>query len=438
MTIEAIETLLLALTMSSTTYTYSTQTISNTSISPKDGASFICENLTNFKNYYNEIYDTKLEATGVENLIPLTIENEGKTFDGILIDFNDNKGYVTIGYDYELYDIVESGDQPFGKHTNDKPLFSTTCGYFYYDEDYSDWLSVVEDNNSIEKDWKNIELNKTYSGQEKDYTGNGKIEDASAYVNDKYGSGYKLDSYNSLNMNEAYTQWDLSVYKTVEKDSSTSSEGNCWMVSAYNVLNFLAQNYYQKMYKPNKIEYIAKDNEPNIYKKHFDDSGKCVKQITNSKGELVDKWILNNENSFPELYTEERSFVDDFYGKCDGGTTWQTENIINRMVKKYNYDTLLTNRTYFWGYYANTVPSKIDNNLPCIWSTSNDTYGAHSMTVCGYKYFKKTTGFWIFKSHKYKLFYELKDGHADDGKSRYFDVSGHVGFTCITFIDIKD
>lgn len=433
------EVLLAMITLGSTIYIGNiyeniTQTTSAPSVSSLEGAKYICDNFSAFKGYYNEIYDDKLTATSIENLIPLSIENEGNSFDGILLDLNDSNGYITIGYDYEIYDVEVSGNQPFGDHKKDKPVFSTTCGYFYYDDKCSNWISVINGNNSLEVDWENIELNqKTYAGQEENKTGCGEINDPYLYVNDKYGSGFKLDESNSLKM-KGYKQTNLSAYWSYKKDGEDQySEGNCWMVSAYNVLNFLAQEYYTDMYKPDETKYDAQNEEPNIYKKHFDEDRKCKETIKTNDGKIIDKWKLTN-HEFPKLYAEERELVDSLYGKCDGGATWQTNNIIHQMTQKYGYKTY-ENSTYLWEFYANQVPSKIDKNLPCLWSTATGTYGSHSMAVCGYKYYKKITSFWFFKSYKYKLFYELKDGYSE--VSRYYDVSGNFGFACITFIDIK-
>ena len=68
-----------------------------------------------------------------------------------------------------------------------------------------------------------------------------------------------------------------------------------------------------------------------------------------------------------------------------------------------------------------------------IWSTSNDTYGSHTMAGCGYRLYSRRAGFWIFTHDEYKLFFELRDGHSDE--PRYYDVQGHVGLSAIIFLN---
>lgn len=450
MTIQALKLLLLSLSLSSSTIQtiYSnTSNISNqyiesgfdssSSITPIKGAELICDNLTKFENYYNEIFPNsdKLIATSIENFIPLFIECEGSQIEGILIDLNDANGYITIGYDYEILDIQGKGNQPFYDYPGYKYFFSVTNGYSYYDSQIDEWLSVYQDNNSEEKDWNNIELNsRTYDGQLKDQTGNGKIFDTNKYVYDKYGYGYGLNRSASLSM-DGFSQDELSVYYSIGTDNIEKTEGNCWIVSAFNVLQYLATVNLTNMYfsKNDKVDYNAKKEEPNIYSKHFDSNDRSKETVKiKSTDEIKDKWKLSN-NKFPKLYYDVRNFVEKTYKKCDGGYVWETANIVKQIANQYNYNISYKN-CYRWGAYVDKVKNKIDLGIPCIWSTSNDTYGAHSMAVCGYKYYKKTTKFWFFTYSTYKLFFELRDGHSKD--DRYFDVSGHIGFSCLTFFNL--
>ena len=90
-----------------------------------------------------------------------------------------------------------------------------------------------------------------YDGQEADQKGCGKIIDTDLYVKDKYGSGWRLSNNKSLSMN-GYSQWNMSCYRkhNIENDklsSKTSSEGNCWVISAYTVLQYMADNYWTDM-----------------------------------------------------------------------------------------------------------------------------------------------------------------------------------------------
>lgn len=131
---------------------------------------------------------------------------------------NDEYGYITIGCDYEIFDIQVKGNQPFFDYLGYDYFFSTSTGYSYFDTKINDWSSINKDNNSDQNDWKNIDLSQgSYKGQEAGQTGNGKIADIKEYVLDKYGSGYSLVSSRSLDMN-LYLQYDLSIYHTIKED----------------------------------------------------------------------------------------------------------------------------------------------------------------------------------------------------------------------------
>ncbi len=345
---------------------------------------------------------------------------------------NDENGYITIGYDYKIFDIQVKGNQPFFDYPGYDYFFSTSTGYSYYDTKIKDWSSINKDNNSNQNDWKNIDLSQgLYKDQEAGQTGNGKITDIKEYVLDKYGSGYSLVRSRSLDM-DLYLQYDLSIYHTIKDDGYFYSEGNCWIIFAFHVLQYLAKTKYTDMYSDDIVTYDAKNEEQDIYSKHFDENGNCKEKTTKYDGTIVDKWVLN-ETVFPKFYTEVRRFINSEFKKCDGGTEAETSYIVKRIAKNYGH-TIDYENHYRWGAYTNYIKYKIDSNIPCIWSTTNDTYGAHSMAVCGYKYYKKTTKFWSFNFSTYKLFYELRDGHLE--KPTYYDISSHIGISCLTFLKL--
>ena len=141
------------------------------------------------------------------------------------------------------------------------------------------------------------------------------------------------------------------------------------------------------------------------------------------------------------MYTDVRRYVDKKFKQVnDGGTIYQTSEIIEAIANQYGHYVNAVEHV-LWGLYTDTVSWKIDCGYPSLWRTSNDTYGKHIMAVCGYKYYSKTFGWWIFKTTDYKLFFELKDGHADDDDDdgstdpRYYDISGHSGFAAIISLE---
>ncbi len=47
---------------------------------------------------------------------------------------------------------------------------------------------------------------------------------------------------------DLYLQYDLSIYHTIKDDGYFYSEGNCWIISAFHVLQYLAKTKYTDMY----------------------------------------------------------------------------------------------------------------------------------------------------------------------------------------------
>ena len=136
---------------------------------------------------------------------------------------------------------------------------------------------------------------------------------------------------------------------------------------------------------------------------------------------------------FPKLYTTVRKHVNSKYKKIESGSIFNTSEIIEYTAKYYGYKVNAKEHVA-WGIYADTATRKIDSGYPLLWSTSSGTYNSHTMAVCGYKYYSKTSGWWIFKVTNYKLFYELRDGHST--APRFFDISGHVGFSAIISLEV--
>ncbi|MDE7297137.1 MAG: hypothetical protein K2N84_07735 [Clostridia bacterium] len=402
-------------------------------------ADFIEENFEKFVDEYNMATDDSWDANYIENRFPITIDACGNVYEGVFMDFDNDNGYAVIGCDYEFLDFVTLGASPYADIKSEEYYYSSATGYYYLCKD--EYLSVDVDNNAEEDYFYENDNAKHYDGQEKDKKGCGKIIDTDLYVKDKYGSGWSLGNHASLPM-RGYTQWDLSCYRKhiIEKDtlsSSTSSEGNCWAVSAYNVLQYMADTKWTDMPQQTDIaNYTPSTDEPKIYSKYFDSTGKNKTKLLyyNNKKSSTNEWFLvSYSRSFPELYTIVRKHVNDKYKKIESGSIYNTSEIIEYTAKYYKHNVNAKEHVA-WGGYANAATKKLDDGYPLLWSTSSGTYGSHTMAVCGYKYYTKTSGWWIFKSTKYKLFFELRDGHST--APRFFDLSGHVGFSAIISLEL--
>ncbi len=237
----------------------------------------------------------------------------------------------------------------------------------------------------------------------------------------------------------------------VGNDLYTYGEDNCWFVSAYNVLQSLADatGTYKKKVDKYKIDsskksmpsiseivkYDAKSNEYNIYKKYYDDKGNNISGVTVSKSGNTQYKVELVHDEFPKLYTDVRKYVVSKYKKVNDGTIYNTAKIINEVGKQYGYK-FKARGTVAAGLYGSSGITAINKGLPfvlCTASVSNAGYGDHLMAGCGYKVYSRTRGWWIFKLTSYKYFYELRDGHNDT--EIYFDLSAWFGFGGIVLLD---
>lgn len=418
-------------------------------------ANYIQNNFDLFVEKYNESSNEKLNASYVENSFYIKIVDYDGEQDGYFLDFNQDNGYVLIGNEYTFYDFSSNEKSPYENIESESYYYSTSRGYLYLKD--GEYVNVDETKNMNNGCLDDLTFEaKTYAGQEDKETGCGYINDTDLYVNDKYGSGWTLSINKSLAMATGqYTdQARLSCYydySYVEDDLFYSSEGNCWFVSAYNVLQSLADatgNYKKKVekYKEDSskgsmpsikeiVDYDAKSSEYDLYKKVYDDKGNNISgKITSKSGKTHYKTELRN-TKFPKLYIDVRKYVVSKYKKVDGGTVYNTANIINEVGKQYGYD-FKAKGTVAAGLYGNSGLTAINKGLPfvlCTTSASNAGYGNHLMAGCGYKVYSKTSGWWIFKVTSHKYFYELRDGHGE--KERYFDLSAWTGFGGIVLLD---
>ena len=383
---------------------------------------------------YFQVNCKHIATNVIENRETITIDDCGTKYEGVFLDFDSDNGYAVVGNDYELLDIATEGYSPFHNLKCDSLFYSVTTGYYYllgYE-----YLSVNADNNSDDNFFYNNLNTQHYDGQEKDKTGCGKIEDTDKYVNSRYGSGWSKGKSCSLHM-QGYSQSNLSCYRHNKIDGNTISpysEGNCWVVSAYTVLQYLADTKWTNM--PSNLtytNYYPISSEPNIYSLYYDQNGNNISKTINNNGLCAYEYELKNNSLWcPELYTDVRKHINDKYKKCNSGTIYETSEIIEYVANQYGYHVDAKEHV-FWPMYVNEGIKKLDSGSPLLWSTSNCTYNSHTMAVCGYKYYSKTTGWWIFKTTQYKVFYEIRDGHTE--LPRFFDMTGHVGFGAIISLE---
>ena len=290
-------------------------------------ASFLEENFELFVEKYNEMEPGFVWiAEGIEEKRKIKIFLINEMDEAIFLDFDGANGYAILADNYILYDFQTVGDSPIKNAGSDNIAYSVISGYLY--EKNGEYYNVGGDDNFDEEFWNcQIQSSKTYDGQDFGKTGCGCINDPDRYVADKYGSKYKPEKTASLSMN-SYSQMSLSVYKENKKEKTCCSEGNCWAVSAYTVLQYYADTKYSSKMPDSKtkIEYYPEISEVKIYNKIYDTFGKNISGIVKTDAGKKYKYERRLDSYlFTILWGKTREYISEMYGEINGGTIWQTE-----------------------------------------------------------------------------------------------------------------
>lgn len=377
-----------------------------------------------------------LNADSIEEMSDILIlqyeQRQENEIDGYFVDFNEDNGYRVVDEGGTIYDIVVKGESPFTLLPEYKHAYMEGAGYFYLDDD-SQWIWADGTENTDEEFWENTNLyEKHYSGQRSNSIGCGNIDKPEEYNASKYGDGYELVDSCVL-PRFPYNQFDLSCYiENQENNTGTLSEGNCWVVSAYHILQYFADEYWLDVPESGECEtYDPKESEPRIYGLHFNSDGVCQEKV-NIGTSIKDKYELNEPLYFPKLYIQVRQLVEANYGKIDGGTIFQTNYIVTKTALDYGHYQLVGYTHLPYRFYYRMIMEGLVTGLPAIWSTANDTYGPHTMAVSGYRVYQKTDSFLGFQIDYKKIYFEIKDGHTTEGT--FFDRTGFHGIGAfITF-----
>lgn len=427
---------------------------------PEAIVSFISTNFDKFKYEYNLEADVKWKANYIENAYSIIIDNIDDQYEGYFINFDRNNGYAVIGNDLSFLDFQVTGIDPYIDISDNYNIrcYSPSLGYLYWNDER--FVNVDNSKETPEDYLESLDtFDNTETGQIKGTSGCGHILNTDKYIEHNYGSGFNLIESKSLTMatGNYTTQYYLSCYKTNKIQNNMVnkySEGNCWFVSAYNILQSLAdatgdykekresmmisKDTVQRMEKSNEfIYYDPSTLENKYYSTIYDQEGNNISGKAGyvNNDIVYNKELIGSHIEFPYLYRHVRYYVVNKWNKTDGGTVYNTATIINSIGKQYGYN-FKAKGTILAGLYGNKGFSSIKNNLPfglCVSSVSNAGYGSHIMAGCGYKIYLRETGFWIFKVRQYKYFYELRDGHANT--AIYLDFSSLFGYGGIIYLN---
>lgn len=323
--------------------------------------------------------------------------------------FNDDNGYLLIGDEAAIYDYEITGPSPLENLTDfDVQIYYLPLSGYHFLID-----GRLVPINSNENDFENTLLSDPYEGQELD--GAGGIASTATYVADRYGSGYSLYQYHYLSYSTSHDMFDLSVYWRYE-DNLRYSEGNCGLVAPFNVMNYFStkSTYSNLPDYADRVTYNPIYHEWDVY---------YEKMIESSE------YQLNSDlTDFPELYISARTNTYDQYGRVESFTIGQSSAIIEMTMDEYGYD-INFRENVLWGAF--NYKQYLDEDKPLMWSTSTNTYGAHTMAVFGYKTYRKARQVLWWTEYDYVYLIRLSDGWVT--YMRYMDLNAYVGFAAFMY-----
>lgn len=206
---------------------------------------------------------------------------------------------------------------------------------------------------------------------------------------------------------ERFVQYDLSCYIF-----EGCSEANCGLVSAYHILQYMQKSRWNRM--PNSNDRTLYDPylyEPNLYFKRFDLTGRS----------LYDGLEKKTIEYCPMLYKQARMHCASKYEKVEDLSVYQTSAIIENVAKIHDYKVDAQEETMY-KFHLDKGVDELNNNIPLCYSVLGDeTYGSHTMAVCGYRKYQGKKKVMFFETTNTVLLYELADGWSFN--KMYYDMS---------------
>ena len=390
-------------------------------------ASFLEKNLNLFVQAVNKECDESddvFTCSSIENKNIVYVEDSGKTKETVLLDFDGTNGYLLLADDFEILNFSPHGNSPFDGIVADRYKYSPYSGFYYelngqvYDMTGCDSLDSSLFSGGRQH----------YDGQASGMHGCGGIESPATYINNCYGSSYNLVSSKSLSVTR-FKQNTLSCYFTVSESGSYTGEGNCGLVAGYHAMQCLQRTKWQNMPSVSaRCLYDPYIYEPNEYFKRFDITGRPLyENVAKQDNDILENW--------PTLYKEARMYAVNSFNRCNDFIVNQVSATIEHIASNYGY-SVDAREDPLYKFSLDKGINEINNDEPLVFYVSNDeTYGAHFVTVNGYKKYQERKRVWIFDVVNTVILYEIVDGWSN--YARYYDMSATSSLGMLIFIDIK-
>ncbi len=162
----------------------------------------------------------------------------------------------------------------------------------------------------------------------------GAIKDTYQHVNTKYGSGW---SYHSGKTISGFLPLEMDKFDAVN---------HCTLTTLTSIFN-----YYQSQ----GFNRISKDINELFF---------LISDIATKKG---------------------------YYNRKIGTYPWYIDNLVRDVIRHYKYSGIANNDLFFWDAKSlyKTLKKEIDEGRPAVISLTNGKYGMHTVTLYGYKIYKK-------------------------------------------------
>ena len=359
---------------------------------------YIESNFSTFVSEYNEATEEEWLATSIEYRKPVI--NVTDNTSAIYLDFDGDNGYAVVGNDYNFLDFSQSGDLEYLKEL-EVVLFSEYDGFVYETKNGFARYSVTY---ADEDYWNNVKLGRYYTGQKQDKgEGSGRITNPDAYIKDRYGSDFNLETNKRLTGYKNVTQ---NSYNNYTKDGK--GEGNCTLSAMFGIMQYLRD--YKSMSKLPSTTTTIDPTKDSFYKELTGDGYSAYKVTV------------------PSIYAMIRNKAINYGYKASSGalTSINMANIYMDVMNAYGYNNNILRRYAYmvlvWSFESQ-VKREIDAGYPTMWNTARGQYGSHSVVVNGYRRYYKNHKIWFIKWKEYKNLMSLNDnwGSADI----YFDLDAY-------------
>lgn len=385
-----VKKILLVLTIVSSSFVYNNVKRDDSS---NLAAKVIRNNFNDFvKNYQEETDDYTFNPNSIEKEHKVYIVDQGEY--GTFFDFDKENGYMIIGNDYEIYDIKSSGQLDyFEKYKN--VAFSKIDGYgFMKGEEFIPFtsLDVVRTKRSEPK--KKYDVDK--------YTKFGefsKIVDYKYYMNNRYGSSYKLvKSYLTTHSDYFTYQNDYSIYGV-----DSHGEGNCAVTSMYKSL-------YLGYFKFDLRKYAGFSSTNKKYNASINDSFYYDLIGNPKKYGYSNIRDLSKSNYYPETYLEIRNWLAKNKGYRVGGAgVSEIKSCLKAIIK--NKAKYLVSPKSKHDPSHNELIKMVDTSCFPLFNVEDDVWGEHSMVVTGYLKYEKKKKILFFTITNSVLLLQISDHH---------------------------